>query len=248
MLEVQGLSVAYGQVKAVQEVSLHLNKGETVALLGVNGAGKSTVLLALAGILKPESGSILYRYGDNNNADKRGNVIIHPAGRFDGITDAQAGSTNSHWVDITTMGVQERLRLGISLVPEGRHVFPTATVRENLLVGAHIRGDNGVERDIGQMYRLFPALGEKQSIPAMALSGGQQQMLAIARSLMSRPRLLLLDEPTMGLSPKLCAEVYGFIEKASENGLTVLVSGEDGRSLRRICSRTLTVVNGILRS
>lgn len=248
MLEVQGLSVAYGQVKAVREVSLHLYKGETVALLGVNGAGKSTILLALAGILKPESGKMLYHFGENNNSGEKGNGIIRPKGKHHSIPAVQSDSTSSQWLDITTMGAQERVRLGIALVPEGRHVFPTATVRENLLVGAHIRRDNRVEEDIGRMYHLFPALYEKRSIPAMSLSGGQQQMLAIARALMSRPKLLLLDEPTMGLSPKLCAEVYGFIEKTSKDGLTVLVSGEDGRSLRRICSRTLTVVNGILRS
>ncbi|SDM61400.1 ABC transporter ATP-binding protein [Acetanaerobacterium elongatum] len=247
MLKVQGLNVAYGQVKAVREVSLQLNRGETVALLGVNGAGKSTVLLALAGILKPESGKILYRCGDNYSGNK-GNGIIRPRGKPHGIPAGQFDSTSGQWVDITTMGAQERVRLGIALVPEGRHVFPTATVRENLLVGAHIRGDNEVEADVERMYRLFPALYEKQRIPAMSLSGGQQQMLAIARALMSRPRLLLLDEPTMGLSPKLCEEVYRFIEKSSAEGLTVLVSGEDGRSLRQICSRALTVVNGALRT
>ncbi len=225
MLGVENICVRYGQVTAVHDATLHINRGEAVALLGVNGAGKSTVLLAVAGVLPLSNGRIVYDAGNHTEGGKSG---------------LQAGKT-----EISDLSTQERLRLGISLVPEGRRVFGLCTVKENLLIGAHTV-KTGIQGEIERMYALFPPLYEKRNTQALCLSGGQQQMLAIARALMSRPRLLLLDEPTMGLSPALCAEVYGFIHKSKGDKLTVLVSGEGSDGLRRVCDRTLTIVNGRL--
>lgn len=235
MLRVENICVRYGQVTAVHDASLQVNKGEAVALLGVNGAGKSTVMLAIAGLLPLSAGRILY---DGAEHKKRGYPFS--ATGAGGLVQPKDG-----YCEISDRSVQERLRLGIALVPEGRRVFRLCTVRENLLIGAHTV-KTGVQGEIERMYALFPPLYEKRNAQAMSLSGGQQQMLAIARALMSRPRLLLLDEPTMGLSPALCADVYAFIQNRKREGLTVLVSGEGSDGLRRSCDRTHTIVNGIL--
>lgn len=216
MLWVNNICVRYGQTTGVHDASLALEPGEAVALLGVNGAGKSTVMLAIAGVLPVSKGSIRY------------------------------AAPNTERADLTALGPQERLCRGIALVPEGRRVFARCTVYENLLIGAHLRKE-GVQVQLERMYGLFPALYEKRKEPAGQLSGGQQQMLAIARALMAEPKLLLLDEPTMGLSPALCAEVYRFIARRGERGLTVLVSGEGFGGLARVCGRVLRIVNGVLR-
>lgn len=235
MLRVENICVRYGQITAVHDASLQVKKGEAVALLGVNGAGKSTVMLAIAGILPLSAGRILYDGGEQ----KKGNSPFIVTGAGD-LAEPRNG-----YRDVSGCSTQERLRLGIALVPEGRRVFGLCTVKENLLIGAHtVR--TGVQGEIERMYALFPVLYEKRNAQALTLSGGQQQMLAIARALMSRPRLLLLDEPTMGLSPALCADVYAFIQNRRREGLTVLVSGEGSDGLRKGCDRTHTIVNGIL--
>ncbi len=235
VLRVENICVRYGQITAVHDASLQVKRGEAVALLGVNGAGKSTVMLAVAGLLPLSAGRILYDEGEQ----KAGSPLISVTGTG-GLAEPKDG-----YRDISGSSTQERLRLGIALVPEGRRVFGLCTVKENLLIGAHTV-KTGVQGEIERMYALFPPLYEKRNTLALSLSGGQQQMLAIARALMSRPRLLLLDEPTMGLSPALCADVYAFIQNRKREGLTVLVSGEGSDGLRRSCDRTHTIVNGIL--
>ncbi len=235
MLRVENICVRYGQITAVHDASLQVKKGEAVALLGVNGAGKSTVMLAIAGLLPLSAGRILYDGGEQ----KEGSSVFSVSGTG-GLAEPKDGYRN-----ISGNSTQERLRLGIALVPEGRRVFGLCTVKENLLIGAHTV-KTGVQGEIERMYALFPVLYEKRNAQALTLSGGQQQMLAIARALMSRPRLLLLDEPTMGLSPALCADVYAFIKNRRREGLTVLVSGEGSDGLRKGCDRTHTIVNGIL--
>ncbi len=258
VLRIEHICVRYGQVTGVHDASLWVEKGEVVTLLGVNGAGKSTVLLAAAGILPVHSGRILYRADAGEGFGGRQAVSggVHSfarnaagGGKAESLAGAAAGCGSftlaDGYADITRENAQARHRRGIALVPEGRRVFSLCTVKENLLIGAHTRRD-GVREDLERMYGMFPVLYEKRRAQALSLSGGQQQMLAIARALMGRPRLLLLDEPTMGLSPALCAEVYGFIKKGRNEGLTVVVSGEGGRGLAQVSDRAVRIVNGVL--
>ncbi len=162
-----------------------------------------------------------------------------------GILPVSGGTVFFRGEDITAAPAPVRVRLGLALAPEGRRVFGLMTVEENLLAGAHARGGEPYT-ELEKAYEMFPVLHEKRRSPAGSLSGGQQQMLSIARALMSRPVLLMLDEPTMGLSPALCGEVYRFIAAARGKGLTVLVSGEDAKGLRAACDRAVLMTNGVL--
>ncbi|HRE17838.1 MAG TPA: ABC transporter ATP-binding protein, partial [Rhodocyclaceae bacterium] len=174
MLEVTGLSVAYGGIRAVRSITFHVNAGETVALIGANGAGKTSTLKAIARVLEASGGKV----------------------QFDGET-------------ISALPAHHLVRAGIALVPEGRGVFPRLSVAENLAMGAFIRNDRaGIAQDLEKVYAYFPRLKERAAQLAGTLSGGEQQMLAIGRALMSRPRLLLLDEPSMGLAPQIVDEVF----------------------------------------
>ena len=167
MLRVENLAVNYGMINAVRGVNFEVNQGEIVSLIGANGAGKSTILRTISGLIKPASGTLTYE-GQN----------------------------------ITKTNAQKIVQLGISHVPEGRHVFKGLSVRENLEMGAFLRKDRAnIEADIQAVYDRFPVLGERQKQDASTLSGGEQQMLAMGRALMSKPKLLLLDEPSMGLAP-----------------------------------------------
>lgn len=207
MLKIEGVAVECGGIRGVHDINIKVQRGEHVALMGVNGAGKTTALSAAAGLNIPVLGKIV----------------------FEGK-------------DITSLPAEKRVKLGIALVPEGRRVFSLMTVHENLLAGGHTRAKAEVQADAERMYSLFPDLRAKKATAAGSLSGGQQQMLSIARALMSRPRLLLMDEPTMGLSPKMCGEIYKFIEKSP---LTMLVTGQDTAVFSRLCARRYIIKNGV---
>jgi branched-chain amino acid transport system ATP-binding protein len=190
ILELANVESAYGPVKAIRGVSLTVASGSIVTVLGANGAGKSTILKTISGILDPQKGSIVYRGAPIHGGD--------PA---------------------------EIVRLGISHVPEGREVFPLLSVHDNLMMGAYTRRDrDGVAQDLEAVYGYFPMLRARARQEAGQLSGGQQQMLAISRALMSRPQVMLLDEPSLGLSPRLTQEIFAIIRRINrERGTTVLL-------------------------
>jgi branched-chain amino acid transport system ATP-binding protein len=208
-LEVRGLTARYGAVMAVRDVSLEVGAGEIVALLGANGAGKSTTLACIAGLHRSRQGQI----------------------RFDGK-------------DISRLSPERVLRRGISLTPEGRRLFSSLTVQENLMLGGASRGRRG-RTDYDDLLSLFPILRERLKQPAALLSGGEQQQLAIARSLMSKPRLLLLDEPTLGLAPLLVRLVIDLIRRLrDEQGLSVLLVDQNVHHALDLCDRAYIMRTG----
>ena len=192
LLEVQGLSVAYGDVQVLWDVSLEVRRGETVALIGANGAGKSTLLAAISGLLHPRSGRVTLLGGD--------------------ITAAPADAI---------------VRAGIAHVPQGRRLFSGLSVRQNLLLGAYTRTDGRQDEDLGWVFEIFPKLNERQSQLAGTMSGGEQQMCAIARALMSRPKLLMIDEPSLGLAPVVVDDLLLALRTVHERGTTILLVEQD---------------------
>ncbi|MFG1261782.1 ABC transporter ATP-binding protein [Xanthobacter aminoxidans] len=206
LLEVSGLSVAYGRVAALSDVSLTVNEGEVVTVLGANGAGKSTLLKAILGAVPAKAG---------------------------GITFADA--------DITRLPPHRRMAAGVVLVPEGRRILITLTVEENLRLGAHMRRDTAaVEREMAAIYDRFPNLAERRHMAASCLSGGEQQMLAIGRAMMAKPRLMMLDEPSLGLSPLFVSKLFDLIRELNGDGLSVLlVEQNTGKALKAAHSATV---------
>jgi len=202
MLEIEDLSVAYGQRRALDGVSLSVREGEIVTLLGANGSGKSTTLRAISGLVRPQRGRIVYR------------------GR-----------------DLAVASPDAIVAAGIGHVPEGRDIFGEFSVRENLLVGAHTTPRREVDARLADAYAAFPVLRERQGQRAATLSGGEQQMLAIARALMARPRLLLLDEPSLGLAPRLVLEIFRVIERINRDGVTVLLVEQNARRALALAAR-----------
>jgi len=189
MLEISDLSVNYGGIKALQQVSLRVETGEIVTLIGANGAGKTTTLKTISRILTAKTGRIIYQ-----------------------------------GQDITHLPPHEIVKRGIAHSPEGRRILARQTVLTNLQLGAYTRSDRlGVKSDIEEQWQLFPRLSERREQLAGTLSGGEQQMLAIARALMSRPKLLLLDEPSLGLAPQIVREIFSIIRKLNESGVTILL-------------------------
>ena len=209
MLEVRGLEVAYGGIRAVKGIDLDVAEGELVTLIGANGAGKTTPLKALAGLLTPPAGSVRY------------------CGR-----------------DIAGAPAHELVRAGLALVPEGRGVFGRLTIDENLAMGAYARRDREVSADRDRAYALFPRLAERRRQLAGTLSGGEQQMLAIARALMSRPRLLLLDEPSMGLAPLLVQKIFETIRLIAREGVTLLLVEQNAKLALETCDRGYVMESG----
>ena len=210
MLEVRGLGVSYGGIRAVDGVSLEVRPGEIVSIIGANGAGKTSILNAISGIVPPEEGEILFE----------GESI---------------GGLPSHAV----------VARGIVQVPEGRMIFGTLSVEENLQAAAHQSGRFVLRRhDRSNLQRLFPALADKLDTPAAGLSGGEAQMLALARGLESRPRMLLLDEPSLGLSPRLAEEVFELISRLREGGITILLVEQNVRRTMALADRAYVLESG----
>ena len=210
MLEISGIDVAYGDVQVLWDVSLEVKKGEIVALIGANGAGKSTTLLTISSLIRPRKGSVTYE-----------GKPLH------------------------TRPPHEIITLGISHVPEGRRLFPEMTVKENLLLGALTPEAKKTRAEmLDHAFTLFPRLKERAKQAAGTLSGGEQQMCAIARGLMSKPRLLMLDEPSLGLSPLLVSEIFRVIEDVHKQGVTVLVVEQNVFKSLGVADRAYVLENG----
>jgi len=191
MLKIEDLSVNFGGIKAVTNVNMEVEDGKIITLIGANGAGKSTILRSIVGVVKPSSGKIIY------NGE-----------------------------DITNLKTNEIVARGITLVPEGRRVFPNLTVLENIKIGAYMRKDN-LSSDIEWVYSLFPRLKERHWQMAGTLSGGEQQMLAVARALMSKPKVMMMDEPSLGLAPLVVQDIFSIIKKINEQGVTILLNEQN---------------------
>lgn len=210
MLKVDQLDVFYGNIQALKGVSLEVNEGEIVTLIGANGAGKSTLLKTLSGLLKPKGGSINYRH-----------------------------------TPIDGKPAQMIVKLGISHVPEGRRVFANMTVEENLELGAFLRKDTKeIHKDIQKVYETFPRLFERRKQSSGTLSGGEQQMLAMGRAIMARPKLLLLDEPSMGLAPLMVKTIFQIIEDINRAGTTILLVEQNAHMALSIANRAYVIETG----
>lgn len=209
MFEIKDLHVHFGGIHALKGISLTVNEGEIVTLVGANGAGKTTTLRTSSGLIKPTSGEI--------------------------------------WLegqDITKTSPQERVRRGLVQVPEGRRVFPDMTVLENLELGAYLRKKARLEPELERIYSSFPILADRRKQKAGTLSGGEQQMLAMGRALMSSPKVLLLDEPSMGLAPLLVAEIFSIIKRVNDEGTTVLLIEQNANMALQIADRGYVMETG----
>ncbi|MBZ5750055.1 ABC transporter ATP-binding protein [Metabacillus rhizolycopersici] len=210
MLKVNEIDVFYGHIQALKGVSLEVNEGEIVTLIGANGAGKSTLLKTLSGLLKPKSGTIEYLGGS-----------------------------------ISGKPAQTIVKAGISHVPEGRRVFANMSVEENLELGAYLRKEkNEIRKDIEKVYGLFPRLLERRKQLSGTLSGGEQQMLAMGRAIMAKPKLLLLDEPSMGLAPLIVKTIFQIIEEINREGTTVLLVEQNANMALSIANRAYVIETG----
>ena len=211
-LEIQDLCVSYGGIRALKGVSLSVEEGQIVTLIGANGAGKSTTLRAISGLQRVQSGSI--RYGGE---------------------------------ELTALPAKEIVRRGIIHVPEGRRVFPDMTVAENLKIGAFLRRDNaGIAKDLDYVYSLFPRLRERSWQPAGTLSGGEQPILAVGRALMSRPKVLMMDEPSLGLAPLIVRDIFSIIRRVNDDGITVLLIEQNANAALRIADYGYVLETGTI--
>lgn len=213
MLEVRNIQTCYGNIQALKNVSLTINEGEIVTLIGANGAGKSTTLMSICGVTPPRQGEILFR-----------GEPIH------------------------RLNAEKIVSLGICQVPEGRHIFPQMSVLENLEMGAFLRKDKGgIKSDIEHAFERFPILGKRRHQAGGTLSGGEQQMLAISRALLSRPSLLLLDEPSLGLAPLIIKQIFEIIRKINaESNTTVFLVEQNANQALKIAHRGYVMENGVI--
>jgi len=210
LLEINDLHVSYGAIRALNGISYTMNKGEIVALIGANGAGKSTTLRTISGLLKPSTGLILYK-----------------------------------GVDLVKIPPHKIVTMGISQVPEGRRVFPLMSVKENLEMGAYTRKNRTeIRKSMEEVFERFPRLLERINQPAGTLSGGEQQMLAMGRALMSKPEVLLLDEPSMGLAPMLVKEIFNIIKDINQTGTTILLVEQNAHMALSIAHRAYVLETG----
>lgn len=210
MLKLQNIHTYYGNIRAVRGISIEVNAGEKVCMIGANGAGKSTTQMTISGIYKPVQGTIT----------------------FDGM-------------DITRSSPEQRVKWGISQVPEGRLIFPDMTVLENLELGAYLRKDTaGIRTDLNKIYEYFPILFNRRKQRGGSLSGGEQQMLAIGRSLMSHPTLLLLDEPSLGLAPLIVKQIFEIIQQINEEGTTILLVEQNAQLALNLTDRGYVMETG----
>lgn len=210
MLEVKNLSVSYGAIEAVKDISFTVNAGEIVSLIGANGAGKTTTLHTITGLVPAKSGSVMY-----------------------------------NGVDLLKTHNNKIVTLGMAHIPEGRHVFTRMSVEENLEMGAFsLKDQSDLKKDLGMVYGLFPRLKERRNQKAGTLSGGEQQMLAMGRALMSHPKTILMDEPSMGLSPKLVKEIFSIIRKLHEQGITILLVEQNAKMALSIADRAYVLETG----
>lgn len=208
MLKIKNLNVNYGGINAVRDVSFEVEQGSIITLVGANGAGKSSILRTIAGVVTPKSGTIEF------------------CGK-----------------DITGRSAEQVVKQGITLVPEGRRVFPDLTVLENIRIGAYLRKDN-LDDDIKWVYDLFPRLKERSWQMAGTLSGGEQQMLAVARALMSRPKLMMMDEPSLGLAPLIVRDIFSIIKEINKNGVTILLIEQNANMALKTADRGYVLETG----
>ena len=210
MLEVKNLSVSYGAIEAVKDISFTVNDGEIVSQIGENGAGKNTTLHTITGLVPAKSGSVMY-----------------------------------NGVDLLKTHNNKIVTLGMAHIPEGRHVFTRMSVEENLEMGAFsLKDQSDLKKDLDMVYGLFPRLKERRNQKAGTLSGGEQQMLAMGRALMSHPKTILMDEPSMGLSPKLVKEIFSIIRKLHEQGITILLVEQNAKMALSIADRAYVLETG----
>lgn len=210
MLEVKNLSVSYGAIEAVKDISFTVNDAEIVSLIGANGAGKTTTLHTITGLVPAKSGSVMY-----------------------------------NGVDLLKTHNNKIVTLGMAHIPEGRHVFTRMSVEENLEMGAFsLKDQSDLKKDLDMVYGLFPRLKERRNQKAGTLSGGEQQMLAMGRALMSHPKTILMDEPSMGLSPKLVKEIFSIIRKLHEQGITILLVEQNAKMALSIADRAYVLETG----
>jgi branched-chain amino acid transport system ATP-binding protein len=227
LLSANNLTVSYGAITALRDVSVEIAPGEIVALIGANGAGKTTLLRTISGLLKPASGSITW---------------CPPAEESQGPPTLEYfGATR----DLVGLRADQIVRLGISHVPEGRQIFADLTVRDNLMLGAFVlRGRKEIEEGMERCFGLFPVLLERQKQRAGTLSGGEQQMLAIARALMGKPRLLLLDEPSLGLAPLIVRQIFQIIREINQHGATIFLVEQNARMALMVANRGYVIQSG----